>query len=121
MFKAGFASSIVLFFVANLICAQAPTAADALIGTVVDPQGALVARATITVETKGVSRTLYTDEIGGFKVQLPPGKYRLTAEAVGFHKYRRKIVIGRGRIEPLRIKLDVIVQKFKCPPGHICL
>jgi uncharacterized membrane protein len=93
-----------------------------LMGTFIDPQGALVNTTTVTIEKRGFSRKLSVVEDGSFKIQLLPGKYQLTAEAVGFHKYRRRVVIASGKTEALRVKLDVVVQKFKkCPPGHLCL
>jgi uncharacterized membrane protein len=121
MFKAIFFSALALLFVTSFVGAQTAIAEGSLSGTVVDPQGARIATATVTIEKKGFARTLSANEVGEFTVQLSPGKYRITAEAMGFHKYRRKIVIGNARTESLHIKLDVIVQKFKCPPGHICL
>ncbi|HEV2802964.1 MAG TPA: TonB-dependent receptor [Pyrinomonadaceae bacterium] len=58
-------------------------------GTVVDPQGAGVAGATITLSNpeKNFVRTQTTNEDGGYTFPLiPPGNYRLEAEAAGFKK-----------------------------------
>src|SRR5690349_13368177 len=58
-----------------------------LVGTVVDPSGALIAHAQITVQNvdTGVERRTSTDERGRYFVSpLAIGHYMLTAEASGF-------------------------------------
>ena len=93
-----------------------------LSGIVVDWQNARVATTTILVENKTFSRRISVNEIGEFQTRLPVGRYRVTAEAPGFKKYRRRNVsIAKGATVSLQIKLKVIPQNFKCPPGRICL
>src|SRR5438067_3474459 len=58
-------------------------------GRVTDPQGKVVAGATVTVTNKGTgsSRSATTNESGDYTItQLPPGKYEVAAEAKGFSK-----------------------------------
>ena len=91
-------------------------------GIVVDWQNARVATTTILVENKNFRRRISVNEIGEFQLLVPVGLYRITAEAPGFKKYRRRSVsIAKGTTVSLQIKLKVIPQNFKCPPGHICL
>jgi len=78
----------VLFLVccANVL-AQSST--SSVSGVVVDPQGNVVAGATVTLvdDQKNFSRTQTTTEGGNFAFTLiPPGTYRLEAEAKGFKK-----------------------------------
>ncbi|MBA3438375.1 MAG: carboxypeptidase regulatory-like domain-containing protein, partial [Pyrinomonadaceae bacterium] len=58
-------------------------------GTVTDPQGGAVAGATVTLTSTDTNsaRTQSTNEDGNFVFDLiPPGAYRLEAEATGFKK-----------------------------------
>jgi hypothetical protein len=58
-----------------------------LTGTVVDPNGAVVQGATVTVRNRdtGLERQATTNDDGTFSVQLlPPGLYRVTASGSGF-------------------------------------
>ena len=58
-------------------------------GSVVDPQGNVIAGATITLTNidKNFSRTQATTEAGTFAFTLiPPGQYKIEAEAKGFKK-----------------------------------
>jgi hypothetical protein len=59
----------------------------ALTGTVFDPAGAVVSNAAITLHNNGTRQTFtdVTDPSGIYRFTLlPPGKYELTVEAVGF-------------------------------------
>jgi hypothetical protein len=62
-------------------------------GEVVDPNGALVPGVTIMVEAKKFKRSVLTDSEGKYRVELPPGKYRVTAEALASHRFRQKRVV----------------------------
>jgi hypothetical protein len=55
-------------------------------GTVLDPSGALVPRAQITVSNAaGFSRTLKSDATGNFDLpRLAPGSYSVSINATGF-------------------------------------
>lgn len=58
-------------------------------GRVLDPQGAAVVGATVTVRNTATSltRTATTNDSGEYTItQLPPGTYEVTAEAQGFSK-----------------------------------
>jgi len=71
----------------SLISAQ--EANGRIIGTVTDPQGAVIAGAKITVKNVGtqVSREVTTDNEGKFEVlSLPIGNYQVIAEETGFKK-----------------------------------
>src|SRR5229473_3697926 len=69
--------------------AQVDYATATLKGTVLDPQGAAVAGATVTVTNlnTGISRTVKTGAEGTFQFSaLHPGTYKVQAEAPGFEK-----------------------------------
>src|SRR6202050_3386658 len=62
----------------------------AIAGTVSDPNGALVPRAAVVINSQGTGeeRDLATDGEGSFSVKfLPPGKYDLTVRTPGFESF----------------------------------
>jgi hypothetical protein len=74
-----------------LICqsAFAQTGTSSVRGTVADPQGNVIAGASVTLTSTGTNaaRTQVTNENGVFAFELiPPGEYRLEVEAQGFKK-----------------------------------
>jgi hypothetical protein len=74
-----------LLLVVGSAVAQVTT--GVIIGTVTDTTGAVVAGATVTARNKatGLSRTVNSNEGGGFEIALlPPGEYEVNVEAAGF-------------------------------------
>ena len=76
--------------------ASAQNITGSIVGTVTDPSGAVVSKATVTItntDTNVVARTVTTDEKGGFSAPLLPiGHYAVSVEASGFGKYTEKNV-----------------------------
>ncbi|HYY42797.1 MAG TPA: carboxypeptidase-like regulatory domain-containing protein, partial [Pyrinomonadaceae bacterium] len=69
--------------------AFAQTGTSSVRGTATDPQGNLVAGATVTLSNteKNFTRTQVTGEDGGYVfTAVPPGTYKLEIEAPGFKK-----------------------------------
>src|SRR3954465_5949276 len=67
--------------------ASAQTFRGTILGTVMDPNGAVVAGATITVKntSTGLERTTTTDYEGNYSVaELPIGPYEVRVEQQGF-------------------------------------
>jgi Carboxypeptidase regulatory-like domain len=84
-------ATLLLAFLAGV--SSPPVAAQAVnatvLGTVLDASGAPIANAKITLtETNtNITRTAQTNESGNYVVpDLPPGKYRITAEVPGFKR-----------------------------------
>jgi hypothetical protein len=68
-----------------------------------EPDSAPVANATLVIETAaGTIKTITTDEKGYFKVELPPGRYRIRTEKIGM----------RGRACAMN-DIDVTAGSFK--------
>src|SRR5581483_1509536 len=68
----------------------AQTFRGTILGTVTDPQGAVVASATVTAKNldTGVERTTTTDEAGNYSIpELPIGRYEVRVQATGFRVY----------------------------------
>src|SRR5215813_4160148 len=84
----------VLVAVGSTLWAQSP-GTGAVSGTVVDPSGAVVAKAKITVinEETHAARSAETSGDGAFRVSLlPPGDYEISVNAPGFANRRMKDV-----------------------------
>ena len=87
------------------------TTQGAVGGTVKDPQGAVVANASVTVKNEETNKEFAatTDDEGRFRVvQLDPGNYTVTINASGFAAFtQQKVVVEVGRVTPLDIDLGV--------------
>src|SRR5437868_3603031 len=70
---------------------MAQTFRGAILGTVVDPQGAVVAGANVTAKNlgTGVARSTITDDVGNFSItELSIGRYEISVQAKGFQLTR---------------------------------
>jgi len=96
------------------LAAVAQTYEGRILGTVTDKLGGAIkdAKVTITNVDTGVSRGLVTNEAGDYVApSLPPGVYRITAEATGFKKIERLGV----RLEVAKdARIDLVLE-----PGEI--
>ena len=84
---------------ALMALAQSQASTGQIVGTVKNPAGELVPGATVTVTNPatGLSRTLTTNDQGGFSaVNLPSGEYTIDVEAQGFGRQRGHTEIYRG-------------------------
>ncbi len=80
-------SSFVLFLLLSSTTLLAQTFRGTILGTVTDPQGAVVAGAKVTVHNAntGLERTTQTSADGSYAVpELPIGTYNVTATQSGF-------------------------------------
>ena len=92
--KATFRAGLFVLMLVVVLLARGPVAAAQGVGssgdirgTVTDPAGALVPKATIVAEDteKGIRRTSVTDENGQYEFPgLPPTAYTVTAKFSGF-------------------------------------
>lgn len=102
--------AILLAFVSGA-CALAQGGGNVAIGGVVmDPTGAAIANAKITVTQKStsVAHTSTTSAGGQFNItSLPPSTYTVTVEATGFKKYVQDIVMLADQVRDMDIRLEV--------------
>src|ERR1700745_1257045 len=95
---------------ANLAHAQVRTSGQ-VSGTVVDPSGAAVVGATITLSrpATGFAQAVTSDEFGGYIFPVvQPGTYLLKVEANGFRAaLNENVVVAAGRTTDLRVELLV--------------
>ena len=78
------------------INAQIATTTATLSGAVTDPAGAVLPKASVTLESpeKGITRNYITDASGRYSFsQLPPGAYTLTVKAKGFEAYQQNGIV----------------------------
>ena len=103
--------SLIMLLCAGICLAQAQASAADLVGTVVDPTGAVVAGATVTARNPGtgISRTVMADDSGEYQfIGLPPGDYEVTAQAPTFKKVIiSPVTLMVGQRAELRVQLEV--------------
>src|ERR1700756_2559739 len=89
---------IVLAFLTQVFAQGGAT--GAILGTVVDPSGAVLANAEIKIlnqETGAVARSMKTDATGSFNATLlPVGTYTVTVNSPGFREGKVPAVVGGG-------------------------
>jgi hypothetical protein len=83
-------------------------------GSVKDPNGAVIAGASVTVRNVETNReaTATSDDEGRFRVvQLQPGNYTVIVNASGFGAYTREpVVVEVGRVTSLDVDLSVTAR-----------
>ncbi|MGC2639441.1 MAG: TonB-dependent receptor [Acidobacteriaceae bacterium] len=80
----------------QLIRAQIATTTASISGTIVDPSGAVVPKATVTLSSaeRGVTRSITTENAGRYSfAQVPPGSYTLNVKASGFKTYQQDGIV----------------------------
>jgi hypothetical protein len=101
----------VMIFSTIAIFAQAQVSTADLNGTVVDPNGAVVAGATVTARNPatGFTRTVTANNSGEFSfIQLQPGDYEITVEAATFKKtVISPVRLTVGQAASLEAKLEL--------------
>jgi len=92
--------------------AQGVGSSGGIRGTLTDPAGGVIPKATIVAEDaeKGIRRTSPTDENGQYEFAgLPPATYRLTAKISGFQTEILKdvvVTVGQTVILDFRMKIS---------------
>jgi Fe(3+) dicitrate transport protein len=102
------ALAVLLASFVHPVAAQERTAR--LTGTVVDPSGAAIARATVTIrrDAAGFARTIAADNQGAFQVgDLPPGEYAVTATSDGFTLASERVAVQAGRSRHVQFRLQL--------------
>ncbi|MEO6725694.1 MAG: carboxypeptidase-like regulatory domain-containing protein [Blastocatellia bacterium] len=94
------------------LSALAQSTFSTLVGTVTDPNGAVVSGATVTVTNNGTTatRTATTDSVGNYIIpNLDSGDYQIAIEAKGFRKVNVQSVKLLAR-ETIRIDSQLVVS-----------
>ena len=88
---------------------QSLTSGD-IAGTVLDPTGAAVPSATVTLTNldTGAKQTAPTSSTGAYRFALlNPGNYSVAISASGFQSAQQKIVVSVGQASTVNIKLEM--------------
>lgn len=108
------AAALLTAFAAAAAFAQAQVSSADLNGTVTDPNGAIVAGATVTARSAstGFTRTISSNDSGEFSfIGLPPGQYEVTIEAANFKKsVISPVGLTVGQSATLTVKLELGAQ-----------
>ncbi len=103
--------ALVIAFGASAAFAQAQASTADLVGSVVDPNGAAVPGATVTVKNSatGISRTVTTNDSGDYQfLALAPGEYEVSATASTFKKaIIAGIKLTVGQRAELKIPIEI--------------
>ena len=109
------ASLLAVFFLLSLtIPALAQVETGQIIGKVIDPNGAVIAGASVTVKSvaTGVERSATTDGEGVFTVaNLQPGLYEITMQVPGFAPATRRAQVTVGAKLSLEMALSIQPQQ----------
>jgi hypothetical protein len=102
--------NLFVFCVALCVASPAQILTGAISGQVVDPQGAVIRQAKVTVKNLGtdISRTLETGSDGSFRVDgLESGAYEIAVSAAGFAETHSRIAVRVGQVSSVRSQLTV--------------
>jgi hypothetical protein len=102
LLTAGFATS-----------ALAQSASGSIQGTVLDPSGALIPQAQVTItNANGFSRTLTSDSIGAFALpNFAAGSYTVSINAIGFTPALESIEVAADKVSSEDVKLGISVAQ----------
>src|SRR5215475_7258995 len=104
------ATSLVILMTLRVL-AQTPSTGAQLSGSILDPKGAVVPGATVTLrsDTVGIEQTVVSDASGQYRFLLvPAGQYTLSVQAAGFGRFTDKgISLTVGQIANLPITLQL--------------
>lgn len=99
-----------LLFGIGQVIAQS-TVAGGIIGTVVDPQNAVIPNATVTVTNTGTNKSenQTSTDSGGFRfTSLQPGIYTVEVSSQGFSNFKREnVIVEVGRITRINALLGI--------------
>src|SRR5207237_6514365 len=91
--------------------AQSPSTGAQLSGTILDPNGAVVPGASVTLrsEITAIERSTTSDGAGQYSfVLVPAGRYTLSVDAAGFSKLTNTgIILTVGQVANLPVALQL--------------
>src|SRR5271168_2852351 len=94
-----------------LVLGQAST--GTLQGRVLDPSGAVIPQAQVTVTSaSGTSGMAVSDGAGSYQVRgLAPGDYTVNATSAGFAPFSSTVTLAAGQTKTLNIALQIEIEK----------
>jgi len=112
-YAALYAYAIVLPALLSASCAFAQEVRGVLHGRVVDPSGAVIPGAHVTVRNSAEKTILAeTDDLGTYRISgLSPGRYEVSAVATNFSESKVEVEVTNGSDQPVNFELKVFVQQ----------
>src|SRR5215470_10138740 len=101
---------LAMTFTFSIVRAQFTSAIE---GTVTDPNGSVVNKATVTIKSSstGIERTVETSDSGYFRISsLPAATFTITIKASGFKTTQKEVTLEVAQIKTLNIALEVGAQ-----------
>jgi len=101
---------LAMLFTSSLSFAQATATSAQLNGSVKDPSGSVIVKATITLRSVDTNQTYNsTSNQSGYYIlsNVPPGNYELTATSTGFGKYTQPVSLRVAQVATIDISLHV--------------
>jgi len=101
---------LAMLFTSSLSFAQATATSAQLNGSVKDPSGSVIVKATITLRSVDTNQTYNsTSNQAGYYIlsNVPPGNYELTATSTGFGKYTQPVSLRVAQVATIDISLHV--------------
>src|ERR1051326_3808545 len=116
-----------VLLISSSLFAQVDYSTATLRGTVTDPNGAVIASASVTatnVDT-GISRVVKTNSDGSYRLNaLPPGNYQVTTIASGFSKEVFKglqLTVGQSATYDIHLKVGVASETVEVNAEDVTL
>ncbi len=102
---------VLVLMVAGVSMAQSPV--GSLHGQVLDPTGAVIPNAAISIKAgDGQTLAAKSDGIGSYTIRnLAPGKYTITVNEKGFRPFVQEVEVASGQDKKLNITMEVYVQE----------
>lgn len=109
--RTGLAILAVMLMVTFAAKAQAPV--GGVHGQVLDPTGAVIPNAAISIKAEdGHAVSAKSDGIGSYVIRnLVPGRYTITVNEKGFRPYVQEVEVASGQDKKLNITMEVYVQE----------
>ena len=113
----------ILIFGALAVLGQSPSTGAQLSGVILDPNGAVVPGAMVTLRSQasGIAQSAISDDRGQYRFLLvPPGQYSLSVEAPGFAKVTNMgvtLTVGQLANLPVSLQLSPVQEEIAVTAG----
>src|SRR5439155_12283840 len=113
----------ILIFGALAVLGQSPSTGAQLSGVILDPNGAVVPGAMVTLRSQasGIANSATSDDRGQYRFLLvPPGQYSLSVEAPGFAKVTNMgvmLTVGQLANLPVSLQLSPVQEEIAVTAG----
>lgn len=106
-------AAVGLLFPSRVALGQSSGGSSGLRGQVMDPSGAVIPQAQVSVTSaSGQSSTVNADASGAYQIRgLAAGTYKISATSAGFATYSSMVTLAAGQIKTLNLPLQIEVEQ----------